>query len=268
MSVRCSATTTSSTTICTVVGYNPGRRIVRAAATLVSAVVGTSTCSVVKPLRHSEGRAQRHGEAVDDAARLAVDERGELAAVIDRAVHDDTQVGVGGRRGRCRRRRRRASGGTPGRRRRREYVGNRPVDTEAGLPRLARLDGEPLVEQRQGDRAVVRRGGRGRLRPARRSPARTRPARERRATLGPLIGRVEVELHDEELVGQAPEAERLVEGQRRCVGDGGVDDALASAVDDASTPASRGRGRGHARPAAGPGRRRGVAGSPAPTRRP
>ncbi len=222
MSVRCSATTTSSTTICTAVGYNPGRRIVRAAATLVSAVVGTSTCSVVKssatrrdgpsatvrlsttlPASPSTNAASsprsstgRYTTTRRSASAAGAADAGVVAVVLPGVL---PVVAVGGSR-------------------------------SATVPSTLKLacHGWPGWTANRWSSSVRETAPSfgGAARAAAAGAAIASAASPRTAGRRALIGRVEVELHDEELVGQAPEAERLVEGQRRCVGDGGVDDAL------------------------------------------
>ena len=179
---------------------------------------------------------------------------------------------VGGRR--LRRRREASCPRAPVRRwwsssswRRRHDVGERSVERELDPPRLARRDGERLVGQHEvgAGGVVLGRVGERCARDGERhgdEPRRTgRPAAASR-----LIDPRCVELHHEELLGEPLEPERLVQGERPAVVDGGVDEAVVQPArphprqrvereGPPVTAALRGRGDGEALQVALPGRR-------------
>ena len=254
--VSCSATTSPSTRTSTVIGYRPG-------SAQDERVGGVG----VDGRRHVDRAASSPRRRVASAGASGSDDGVDDAAA---ASPSSTSASSPGRRpggGRRRAARPSALGRRGGRRRPAGGVGDAwsswwssswswdDVDERAGrASNSARHDWPgstanvwPVEHQRRRRRRPGRR---------RRGPARTATQRDRReagergsdaATAGSSIGG-SVELHDEELVGEPPEAERLVQAERRGVVDGGVDEAVAQPA--RAHPRQRVERRG---PARGPG---------------
>ena len=213
-----------------------------------------SSVVVVPAVVERGGERERDGVERRAAARPSIT-AARSARVGDRAAGDDAHAR---RRSRPSPRRRSPVAGDvarrparrswwssawSGRRRRDRSTSNTACHGPSGI------DGERLVGEHEGSRRRRRPGRRQRARCALATQLTavageaaecTRPSAAHRPSAG-------VELHHEELLGESPEAERLVQAEGRGVVDGGVDEAVAQSARAASRPASRARA-----PARGP----------------